>query len=111
MRMKRSVAPDAVQPQTWYALGAAEAVYRQHGHVLTVTSLRDSHETRPASLHNTGMAADTRTRSIPAGTLAAIVRDLKLVLDPQGYDIVLESNHIHIEFDPKADQVWLSVTD
>ena len=107
MRLKRGVTQEGTRPEIWYALGVAEAVYKQHGHTLTVTSLTDSHAHRPKSLHNKGLAADLRIRAMPSSTVGVIVRDLHRVLDVQGFDVVGEPDHIHVEFDPKEGQQWL----
>jgi len=107
MRVKRGVTYSKLCPQAWFALGVAEAVYKQHGFTLRWTSGDDSHAHRPKSLHNTGMAVDLGIRAIPATTLGAIVRDLTRILDPQGYDVVPESDHVHVEHQPKEAEIWL----
>lgn len=106
MTFKESVTKQNVQPPIWYALGIAEMVYRYNGMRLVVTSLTDSHEDRPQSLHNKGLAADLRTRNIPADLLRSVHGSLVSVLNPLGFDVVLEGNHIHIEFDPKPGEHW-----
>lgn len=74
-------------------------VYTQRGHPFTVTSLEDSVH-GPRSLHASGNAADLRTRNLPVQVLPDLVKALQLALGPQ-YDVVLESDHIHMEYDPK----------
>ena len=100
-----------MSPGIWYAVGVAEAVYRQHGFGLVVTSLIDGVHPDRRNIHGTGLAADLRTRDIPQSTLAAIVRDIAAILDPQGYDVVVESNHLHVEFDPKGAEHWIDIVD
>lgn len=78
-------------------------VYTQRGHPFTVTSMEDSVH-GPRSLHPSGNAADLRTRNLPVQALPDLVKALKLALGPQ-YDVVLESDHIHLEYDiKKADK-------
>lgn len=53
------------------------------------------------SLHYTGYAIDLRTKHIDdKRAIPAIVVRLKTSIGPE-YQFVLESDHIHIEFDPK----------
>lgn len=106
MLIKKTAVVNGVQEETWYAIGVARTVYSKHGHKLVCTSLNDSHEDRPGSLHNKGLAVDMRTRDIPVSTLAFIVSDLKELLEPEGYDVVEEKNHIHVEYDPKNGECW-----
>jgi len=111
VKFKHSVVHAGVQAPCWYALGVIEVCYRHRGFEVVVTSLADSHENRPASLHNQGLACDIRIRNIPASTLAFIVSDIKEILEPVGYDIVLENNHIHCEYQPKNGENLIEETD
>jgi hypothetical protein len=96
----------------WYASGVIEATYKRHGHAAVLSCGDDSHETRPDSLHHGGLAADYRTRNIPASTLAFIVSDISEALEPLGFDVVLESNHLHVEYDCKDFEAgWLTRVD
>jgi hypothetical protein len=92
----------------WYAAGVVEAAYKRRGHEAVLSCGDDSHEERPASLHHGGLAADWRTRNLPASTLAFIVSDLKELLEPLGFDVVLEHKppHLHIEYQPKNGEDW-----
>lgn len=109
MRLKNAVDAAGVQPPIYYAIGVAEAVYRFSGWKLVVTSLTDAHADRPASLHNKGLAVDMRTNGIPADIVKQILGGLAAILNPMGFDVALESDHIHVEFDPKQGERW-SVT-
>jgi len=109
MTFKESVRKQGVQSPIWFALGVAEMVYRYNGFRLVVTSMMDSHENRPKSLHNKGLAVDIRTKTVPAEFLKKIHNNLHIVLNPMGFDVVLESDHIHIEFDPKPGESWQKV--
>jgi len=112
MKLKRTANPAAVAPATWYAIGVADVVYRKHGMgPVVVTSMNDSHEERSTSLHNRGLAVDLRTRAIPDSTLGLIYDDIVKILNPQGFDVVLEANHIHIESDCKGTEQFIERTD
>ncbi len=51
------------------------------------------------SLHFSGKAIDLRTRDMAAGKEQKVVEALKTKLG-NNFDIVLESDHIHLEYDP-----------
>lgn len=105
MRFKAGVQFGAVQPQIWYALGVADQIYDSRKEILTVTSLQDGIHAKGISSgknpHGNGLAVDLRTRDLAPGVAASIAEELGWKLFKQGFDIELESNHIHLEFDPK----------
>ena len=107
MTFKEGVTKANTQPPIYYAIGAAEVIYTSFGHRLVVTALTDGHEDRPLSLHNKGLAVDLRTRDIPADGLGPVFGSLTNLLNPLGFDVVLEKDHIHIEYDPKGGETWL----
>ncbi|HKU52824.1 MAG TPA: hypothetical protein VJQ25_10185 [Nitrospira sp.] len=107
MKLKYGVNPQGVRPEIWFAIGVAEMCYRNAVRELVVTSLTDSHADRPNSLHNKGLAVDFRTRDIKPQELRAIVNALSNVLEPLGYDVVLEADHLHVEFQPKQNEAWM----
>lgn len=66
---------------------------------LTLTSVTDSHEDKPKSLHNPGYAFDIRTWGMNGEDKHKFVSELKNLLGDE-YDVVEEGSHIHVEFDP-----------
>jgi hypothetical protein len=101
MRLKRGVESHDISWQVWYGIGVADAVSRQEGcGEVIVTSLRDGSHLH-TSRHYTGEAFDMRTRHMPPEAAKAVYHRLRATLDPQGFDTVLESDHIHCEWDPK----------
>lgn len=74
-------------------------VYGFYGQKLTVTSCNDGQHMKE-SLHYTNDAFDLRTRGINGDILLKITRKAKSFLG-KDYDIVLEKNHFHVEYDPK----------
>lgn len=106
MLFKPGVNTNGVQSPTWYAIGVAEIVYKNHGMLLVVTSLTDGIHPDKKNIHGLGLAADIRTRAIPTEVLALIFKELVGILDPLGYDIVIEVDHIHVEYDPKGVESW-----
>ena len=66
-----------------------------------ITSLNDSKHSK-TSLHYADNAADIRTKDWPARIdKAAVVSEMRSRLNHH-YDILLESNHIHIEYQPRG---------
>lgn len=63
----------------------------------TITSITDGKH-GITSLHYKGKALDIR---LPEKNIAAVFNKIAEILGPD-YDVVLESTHIHIEFDPKS---------
>ena len=51
------------------------------------------------SLHYSGLAMDFRTRDIPAELRKSFSEKVKSALGSE-FDVVLESDHLHVEFDP-----------
>lgn len=109
MMFKETVNRQGVQPCIYWAIGIAEMIYREAGFICVVTSMTDSHENRPNSLHHKGLAVDLRTRHLPAEIRQKVAGSLKAILDPLGFDVVLESDHIHMEYDPKGKETWLTL--
>lgn len=100
MRFKRGVYVRGACVELLFALQTMERLYRDAGHVLTVTSVADgAHSSR--SLHYSGRAADLRIRDIPEPDVQRI---LALGRDelPQDFDLVLEPDHFHLEYDPRG---------
>ncbi len=110
MKFQSNVRTDNVVPQVWWALGVADLLHQEmFDKELEVTSINDSHEERPLSLHNQGEAFDIRTRHMTLDARLKFFKVLKLKIDPKGFDTVDEGNHIHVEFQPKKGEVWVGV--
>lgn len=105
MRLKKGVKTEGAQGQTWYAIGIAEVVYRDVNLQLVVTSITDGKH-KEGSLHYKGLAFDLRTRDLSETEKQKILFRLKYLLEPQGYDVLIEADHIHIEYDPKKGETW-----
>lgn len=68
------------------------------GHVMVITSIRDGKHMK-GSLHYVGKAFDIRSRNMSDSELTTFIHLVKQECDSR-LDIVKESNHIHIEYDP-----------
>lgn len=110
MLLKIGVNTSGVQAPTWYAVGVFDGLYVGHGCELVVTSLTDGIHPDLKNIHGRGFAADLRIASIPPSVIESIVARAKEMLFPKGFDVVLETDHIHVEYDPKPTRDnWLIV--
>lgn len=71
---------------------------RVAGRPAIVTSARDG-EHSANSLHYKGKAIDLRTKDLQRGVASLYAAELQRILGSD-YDVVLESTHIHVEYDP-----------
>lgn len=89
------------------AANIAESVYRSFGHSLWITSATEGHANDGVhsknSKHYEGNAIDLRTRNVSGGinALNDICDEIRILLGDD-YDVIRESDHIHIEYDPKS---------
>jgi hypothetical protein len=99
MILKNSVTLKTLQPQAVIALMVANDIYREHGYVLCVTSVCDGTH-MAGNLHVSGFAVDLRIKTLPAEMAKLLSKEIRNDLTSE-FDVVLESDHIHIEYDPK----------
>lgn len=78
----------------------AEDVFRLRGLECVITSLNDGKHMK-GSFHYKDKAIDLRIIHAKKEQWKPIADEIRLRLG-QKYDIVLESDHIHIEYDPKV---------
>ena len=95
--IKSGVDLRGLTPQMAIAYTIACRCYGQYDCVITSAS---DGKHGPNSLHYNGQALDLRTRHINGQGLQLVVDKLKEALGSQ-FDVVLESDHIHLEYDPK----------
>ncbi len=108
LRFKSGVLAFGLQPEMLWAADRGVGVWSKHGIAyFTITSARgDKHGA--GSYHPLGLAIDVRTRGLSADTILTLVDDLRAALGTD-YDVVLESDHIHIEYQPKEAYTYLTV--
>jgi len=99
MKLKPNVRLTDLKPQLLIAIIIANDIYKRYSHELVLTSVDDStHGT--ASLHDNGLAVDLRTYYFLPTEIKQVVNELRNSLNSE-FDVVLEKDHIHIEYDPK----------
>lgn len=99
MKFKEGVKFDGVRGPILKALWLAEPVMEKYGDFV-VTSLLDGKHSEK-SLHYAGLAADLRTRHMKPNEITEAADKLRESLG-KNYDVVVESDHIHMEYDPKV---------
>ena len=99
MTTKPGVSVAGLQAEALFGLIVVEGVFREANIEMTVTSVTDGTHS-PGSLHYIGHAFDLRLYQIPQAKLNAIIAQCRERL-PGSFDVVIESDHIHIEHQPK----------
>lgn len=89
-----------VRPEILLAAMICKPVVEHFGVPFVITSLLDGKHS-PNSFHYKGLAMDFRTREISTPAKKQQLRDrCAMALGPE-FDVVLESDHMHVEFDPR----------
>lgn len=96
MLIKAGVDISRLERNTRRSLTMVAIVLRDHEQELVITSTFEGNHT-PGSLHYANRAYDIR---VPANIKRMLINDIKEVLLVD-FDVVLEKDHIHIEYDPK----------
>lgn len=99
MKLKTGVKAQGLRPEMLLGIMAAQEVYRAHGFPVVITSLLDGTHSA-TSLHYSGCAVDLRTRHVPKSEQQQIRDEIKEALG-EDYDVILESTHIHMEYQPR----------
>ena len=102
-QIKPGVSIKDVRPETVLGMMIAGHVLLDHGVPFVLTSVSDGIH-GAGSLHYNGLAFDCRLPSRYVGEMHGIDRRIRDELaDVLGdeWDVVLEKDHLHIEFDPK----------
>lgn len=99
MKLKPGVRILGLRPELMVAVVAAESIWSKKGVEAVITSGVDGTHSK-GSLHYKGLALDFRVNTLPAGTWQEVRNELADALGGD-FDVVLEKDHIHVEFDPK----------
>lgn len=99
MKIKSGVKLTGVRAEIILAMQIAANIYRAHGHELVITSVTDGKHGM-GSLHYVGQAVDLRTSYFSRDEAAQVTVELREALG-ENYDVILEHDHIHVEFQPK----------
>ena len=99
MKLKQGTNINGLKPELLIGIMIVNDYFVSINKELTITSVTDSKHGR-GSLHYVGLAFDVRTWDFTEEEAQKVVDDLKQKLSIQ-FDVVLEKDHIHIEFQPK----------
>lgn len=106
LALKSNVKLRGLRPEMIVAYMVTASVYADHDYPLIITSANDSGHGH-GSLHFQGAALDYRIAdpagkwAIPKMELEIMVNEIKERLNGE-FDTILESNHIHQEYQPKS---------
>ena len=94
-----SVNLTGLSTQMCFAILVAASIFLEYGKPTVITSANDGEHKRN-SKHYRGDGIDFRTRHLTSDEEQSIVHAITTALGPD-FDVVLESTHLHIEYDPK----------
>jgi hypothetical protein len=100
MIIKAGVRLLGIRPELVVAILVCESVYRDNSTEMWITSCVEGTHIR-ASKHYTGCAFDIRTSNLSSKNPPQAMADLIRSRLGEDFDVVLEKDHIHVEFDPK----------
>lgn len=83
----------------FFLLSGVNEAFDDMESVTTITSGTDGVHS-PTSLHPKGRAFDFRTKHLGQFEKEAVFETTKAILG-KDYDVILESDHLHVEWDPK----------
>jgi hypothetical protein len=97
--LKEGARVQGLAPETVLAITVAGDIFNRFKKEMVITSGTDGQHSH-RSLHYTGHAVDIRSRHLTQDQKSAIARLLKDALGDE-YDVVVEPDHFHVEFDPR----------
>jgi len=103
IKIKNGVDVKGLKPETVLAILIAEPIYNKYHSDLVITSVRDGTH-RADSRHFRGDAVDFRIKDLDPMDVSEVTVSLSRALGAQ-FDVVRESDHIHVEFDPESTRV------
>lgn len=115
MKIKPGVQLDGVHFMLWYAAAVADWIRQAFNWgEATITGGREPADAYgPQRVKNTrhpgGYAIDLRTTDLPGGNMSTAARTWASTLQralPAGFAVVLEIDHVHIEYSPPVGAEW-----
>jgi hypothetical protein len=103
MKIKPGVKIGLLKPQMVFALVIVDHIFwHEYGYRAVLTSGNDGKH-KDTSLHYKGYAVDIRRSDIEREDIHSIHEDMVEALGKE-FDVVLESTHWHIEYQPKNEK-------
>jgi len=100
MRFKKGVQIRGIRSEMTLALAVIGQIMLDFKVEFVVTSVVDGKHSY-GSLHYCGSAIDVRTRDLTEGQKLSLEVRVRSSLTNE-YDVVLESDHLHVEYQPKG---------
>ncbi len=100
MLLKQNVKINGLRPELLLAIVIVNDVYKHFDEELVITAITDGIHSK-TSLHYVGFAFDCRIWYFDKNEIPQVVKMIKEALTDE-FDVVLEKDHIHIEFQPKT---------
>lgn len=116
MDIKKGASLEGIKPEAKHAIEVIDKIYIANGADLTITSGTEGHVGdgvhTDKSLHYTGYAFDCRIwvfknqmhGQTDMKKVNAVAKQIREELG-RDYDVLVEHDHIHVEYDPKAQDV------
>jgi hypothetical protein len=98
--IKPGVSLEKLTPQMAVAYTIASFIFQEKAGVPCVITSGDDSKHGPNSLHYEGKALDLRTKHLGPAEVHPVFVALRDALGP-AFDVVLEEDHLHLEYDPK----------
>ena len=96
--IKHGVSIKLLQPQILLGYIIVKGIFQKHGYPCMITSGEDGKHS-PNSFHYKGQAIDIRSRWVDSDRRIALLKECQEALG-SNYDMVLEKDHYHLEYDP-----------
>jgi len=105
MKIKEGVKLSDLSLEMYPAVCETNKVYEMFGYELTITSTADGIH-QADSLHPFGYAFDCRINDIKKEDIQRVFNTLMYRLSVLGYQVILETDHIHIEDEETKDKIY-----
>ena len=102
MKIKSGANFDEMTQELKQACAVVTSVYQDFDYLCVLTSGKDGKHGE-GSLHYEGLAADFRTRQVKPDTIPLIADECRKRLG-KDFEVFVEKDHIHIEYDPNHDR-------
>lgn len=99
MILKKGVKIHGIGSEMMLGLIIANDIYKEFGYEMVVTSVVDGNHSK-TSLHYTGNGTDLRTRNLKPTDREPIRQKIDDATGPD-FDVILEDDHIHMEYQPR----------
>lgn len=100
LKFKTNVKINGIKPEACIIITVVHSIYSVHDIACEVTSVTEGKHSR-TSLHYIGHAVDFGIKNLGTVFAKEILEDIKTALTDE-FDVLLEKDHIHVEFQPKG---------